>query len=271
MNQSRINSSSLGILIYLIHFLIAGILLFGFSAFGYLKSQNKSLQIILELKENVEFESIDQLVSELKQNNKINPNSVKYISRSEGLKWLSEQSETELLDQDLPNPLSDIIIISRTGNFQNTEDLKILETELKENKWVSKVILPDSENRQFIKYQNITQYLTIGFFLILLIILFLILKIYFKFGYKISEFREQEMNLVGGSYYTSFRKNVISQVFWSNLMIISICIFIYSYFYQNNSEWINYFNWTYLIIVNVAIFVGSMLVTYLATIFKKTN
>jgi len=269
MNQNSNQINSFSLIVNLLLILISGILLIGFLTIGYLKNQNKDLQVILELKENTDFEAIENLILDLKQNPLINSKSIKYISRSEGLQWMTEQSETDLMNKDLPNPLSDIIIFSRNSELNN--DFNKIDAKLKQNSLVAKVIFPIHENDQLAAYQQITQRITGLFLAIALIIFYLALRIYIKLGYKLSKFREHEMNLTEGSYYKVFVKNVYTQVFWSNLMIISICIFIYSYFFQNNSVWLNYFSWTYLIALIAILFVSSMLLTFFATIFKKQN
>ena len=268
MNQNSNQINSFSLIVNLLLILISGILLIGFLTLGYLKNQNKDLQVIIELKENIDYESVENLILNLKQNPLINSNSIKYINRSEGLQWMTEQSETDLMNKDLPNPLSDIIIFSRNPEINNIDFNKI-DAKLKQNSLVAHVIFPIHENDQLVAYQQITQRITGLFLAIALIIFYLALRIYIKLGYKLSKFRENEVNLTEGSYYKVFVKNVYTQVFWSNLMIISIFIFIYSYFFQNNSDWLNYFSWTYLIVLIATIFLSSMLLTFLATIFKK--
>lgn len=268
MNQNSNQINSFSLIVNLLLILISGILLIGFLTLGYLKNQNKDLQVIIELKENIDYESVENLILNLKQNPLINSNSIKYMNRSEGLQWMTEQSETDLMNKDLPNPLSDIIIFSRNPEINNIDFNKI-DAKLKQNSLVANVIFPIHENDQLVAYQQITQRITGLFLAIALIIFYLALRIYIKLGYKLSKFRESEMNLTEGSYYKVFVKNVYTQVFWSNLMIISIFIFIYSYFFQNNSDWLNYFSWTYLIVLIATIFLSSMLLTFLATIFKK--
>lgn len=261
------NNGALSIAVGIILTLIASLLMAGFGGWGYLAVQNKAMQLIVELNDQVDFAEIELMMTDLKQNPSIVPKSVRYISRNEGMQWLSSQSETDLIDQDLPNPLKDIIVLQRNEIAVGSEQLETLVRSIKAQNIVAKVIVPSDKIAQINALQKYLGY-GLGVLLLLLFTLFYqLLRIYFKSGYELNQLHKEQPTY--HLYAAAVKKNGLNQVFWSNLMVISFCIFAFSYFFQNDSVVVEYYTWRFLIATILILFLGSMLLTLLAAVRNK--
>ncbi len=263
MNSSQVNNGALSIAVGISLTLIAAVLMTGLGSWGYLDAQNKALQLIVEINDQVDFSEVDLVLSQLKQNPSILAKSVKYISRNDGMQWLSQQAETNLIDQDLPNPLKDIIVLQRTGNAVGADQLSALVQSIKSHQIVSQVIVPSDKIRQLSALQNYVSYAVTAICLLLFVLFYQIVRMYFRSGFELNKLHQDQPTY--HLYQAAVKKNGLNQVFWSNLMVISLCIFAFSYFFQNDSVVVEYFTWKFLISTILILFLGSLLLSFVAS------
>ena len=100
-----------------------GAVLFMFGLFGlitlhsdsFMQSLKEEFEIIVELNPKASEKQIEHLIDKLEQEEGILQGSVKFTSKEEGLALLSEDLGPELLDIEMPNPLTDIISFRMDG------------------------------------------------------------------------------------------------------------------------------------------------------------
>ncbi len=75
----------------------------------FLDQVKEDFQMVIELAPETTEKEREEVVAKLKQEEGVESASITFISKEEGLKELSEDLGSEIIDLDLPNPLSDVI------------------------------------------------------------------------------------------------------------------------------------------------------------------
>ncbi len=69
----------------------------------------EDFEMVAELSGQVSSEEIDQLTTAFREDELVMDGSISYVSKEDGLKDLSKELGSEILEADMPNPLSDVI------------------------------------------------------------------------------------------------------------------------------------------------------------------
>jgi cell division transport system permease protein len=117
-------------LVLLIIGLYGVLLLFGREAVNSVK---ENLEIIVELSPiTSEVQQVD-IQQMLKKQHYLKSQTLKFISKEEGLKKLKNQFGDDLIDFDFDNPLFDIFIFNVTRDYAQSDSLKQIKLALLEN------------------------------------------------------------------------------------------------------------------------------------------
>lgn len=76
---------------------------------AFMNALKEDFEIIVELNPKVNDKQIEQLKSDLAREDGVLKTSISYVSKEEGLRSLSDELGPQLLEIDMPNPLSDVI------------------------------------------------------------------------------------------------------------------------------------------------------------------
>lgn len=117
------------------------LLLFGRQAMDTLK---ENLEIIVELAPNSTKENHQTLTTYLENQDYTKSNSVRFISKEEGLKKLEKEFGEDLITFDFDNPLYDVMTFHVNTQFAQSDKLKAIKLELLENKTIQDVHYQDA-------------------------------------------------------------------------------------------------------------------------------
>lgn len=117
-------------LVLLIIGLYGVLLVFGREAVNSVK---ENLEVIVELTATATETETATFKDFLKGEHYIKPETLKFISKEEGLKKLEKQFGDDLIDFDFDNPLFDIFIFNVQRNYAQSDSLKEIKLKILEN------------------------------------------------------------------------------------------------------------------------------------------
>jgi cell division transport system permease protein len=127
-------------LVLLIIGLYGVLLLFGREAVNSVK---ENLEIIIELNATASEAEQAEVKQLLKKQIYFKPQTLKFISKEEGLKKLENQFGDDLIDFDFDNPLFDIFIFNVKRDYAQSDSLKQIKLAILENKIIQDVHYQD--------------------------------------------------------------------------------------------------------------------------------
>ncbi len=161
------------------------------------KIVNEKTPFIIELKDSLDKNRINALISEFKDKEYVI--DTKYISKDDGLKLLSKELGDDLLLEDEVNPLKDIIRIKLRNSFIVEGSVPGLIQELESDKSIEKCTF-EKESVDALK-SNLKSLNSIFLFLGIVFILISFILIYnnLKFILHADRFTIKTMELIGAS------------------------------------------------------------------------
>ena len=187
------------------------------------KEMRESLDIIVELKNEVGTEAIDQLNLFIKESDFLKPGSFEFISKERGAKILEEEFGKEFILLSLPNPLYDIITFNVQASFMEEEKLKALAKEVERYEAVNQVYYEPSLFTTIAdNFQKITLSLAI-LSLILIVVVIVLIRNTVKLALYANRFLVKNMQLVGASW--SFISNpYLRKSIWQGILSALIAL-----------------------------------------------
>ncbi len=104
-----------------------------------INAYKEKIEIIVEVKDETPFSSLDTLKSFLISQQFAKPNSVRFISKEEGIKMMQREFGDDFLKLDLPNPLYDVLIFNLKAEFMHQDSIPAIKSTLLTNPYVSDV------------------------------------------------------------------------------------------------------------------------------------
>ena len=172
----------------------------------------EKLNIIVEIEKQADQASILQLKSKIKKKNFAKAETVKHITKEEGLQLLEEDFGEEFIKLDMINPLFDVITFNAKATYMNEEGLAEIRKDLKANEIIRDVYYQESLVSTLL--ENVEK---LGFIAIAISLFFIFVAIYLihstiKLALYANRFLIKNMELVGASWEFISRPYLIRSV-----------------------------------------------------------
>lgn len=238
----------------------------------YLK---ENVNLTVELDREANKKSVDAILAGVKKIEGIKSTSIDLITKEEGFESIKSEFGDDFLDENFPNPLSDMIVMNLKSDFvekSKVDEIKNQITGL--SKQIKAVYFQDQLFDSAIRNMNLVNWgLTIIGFLILLIAVFLIHNT-IKLALYSNRFLVKTMELVGAKWsfiLTPFvKKSLIYGLICGLIAIVMLALFGYGiYHYYPSIQTIFNLSSTLLIVGGVLLL--GLLVQGLSTAFVVNN
>lgn len=164
------------------------------------KGFKEQIDLIVELREEVNDGQILDLKVYLEGQEYIKEGSVKFTSKEDGFELMKEELGEEFSKLDMPNPLYDIYTFNVQADFMQADSLEAIRKEIKSYEYVSDVFYQDT----FISgiANNIRQmgFIILGLVLFFIAVAFTLIHNTIRLALYSNRFIIKNMELVGASW-----------------------------------------------------------------------
>ena len=98
-----------------------------------IKNYKEQLSLVVELSTTIPNEEVNTILTDLKGNESIISSTVEFISKEDGLKKMIAEMGLDMIDEDMPNPLFDIIQFNCHANAVNSTQIDHIKQKLLED------------------------------------------------------------------------------------------------------------------------------------------
>lgn len=251
--------------------LIVGIygmlLLFGQKALNNVK---ENLEVIVELSPKIKLAERQEIEQNLKEKKYIKTNSIRFISKEDGLVKLEKQFGDELIDLEFENPLLDIFTFHVHNPFAQLDSLKKIKLELLDNNKIQDVHYQSLIVTNLEKNTKKVSWIILIISVLLLIIAVALINNTVRLALNDNRFIIKNMQYVGATenfiIKPYIRKAMINGFLSSILAIAAICSILYLLNQQISDLFIQFFSIDLLIIFIGIILIG-LIISGVSTFF----
>jgi len=195
----------------------------------FLESVKEEFEIIVEINPKATDSQIEKLSKSLAAEKGVLEGSVKYTSKEDGLVNLSEDLGPELLDLDMPNPLTDVISFRMAGEtFEMSRLEEIRDKYSKGHEEVLTVYFQEGLIESVVANLDKVGYFVLGAGLILCLLAMMLIYNAIRLSIYANRFLIRNMELVGASWgfiRRPFLKKSIRHGLWSaTLALVGLAV-----------------------------------------------
>ncbi len=252
-------------LLFLLGFLGLSIL----TGYGLLDYWQQKLQVIVELRDDIEEKDLNSLHLQLETAPFVISKSLNIVTKDEAFDLMKKEFGEEFLSLDVENPLRNIYTFNVQSNFSDVSSLEKIKLSLQENPAVAGVFYEKKNSQNSVK--NMGNFIIYAVFLSILfifVIIFLIQQhIQIRWLSDKNELLQTENRDENLSIYKkeNFARN-IKNSFWSSAIAI-ILLMIHNYWVNQNFNELSAFSDNVLV---VSLFFSLLIISilcYLITTF----
>jgi len=276
MDESRrgkvANSTSLTAILLMVFSGALLLFLIGLYFFIGLHSENivtymkEHTAIVFEIGED--SEDGNALISEMRKDDRLRPESIEYITSDEGLTFMQEELGADLLPDEMENPFSDLIISYVKVAHTDTEELDQLRSDWVKSKGIQDVYFQND----YLQFWDVwkgrifrfTAYATLILLFITVMLIFNTVKLTVFLKKKSIEILE----LVGASWpfiQGPFIRNAIKMGLISALLASIFIAMLLSFVVWQNPFLVDYFNWYYMVLTILVLILFGVVLQYVST------
>ena len=108
------------------------------------RSLKEGIDLIVELEESNGPEARERVTGRLRETPGVRPGTIRFISREEALRDMSEEMGEDLLKLDLPNPLFDVVTFNVRADYLRQDSLATIQADLRALAGVADVYYQES-------------------------------------------------------------------------------------------------------------------------------
>lgn len=192
--------------VYVILSVALVLLLLGFFGLAVIQTQNvvdffkEQVNIMVELKDNVEAADREQLETELRTKNFVKAPTLEYVSKEDGIEMLKESFGDDFIGSDLANPLFDILKFNVQANFVHQDSLSSMRQQLMEKPLVRDVYYEESMVNDVARNIERYGYLALAISIVFVFVAVFLIHNTIRLALYANRFLIKNMQLVGASW-----------------------------------------------------------------------
>lgn len=240
----------------------------------FLDQVKEDFQMVIELAPETTEKEREEVVAKLKQEEGVESASITFISKEEGLKELSEDLGSEIIDLDLPNPLSDVIQFNMYADDLSSQRMGSLKKQYEGLGAVTAMHYQQELVDQLIYNLDRLKLAVMGMGLLLLLLAIVMIHNTIRLAIWANRFLLKSMELVGASWgfirrpflRKSFRHALISgAIALGALAVVGIALM------QEVPSLAQYLEIEHVLTMVLIIFVAGILINVISTWFVLTR
>ena len=166
----------------------------------FLDQMKEDFQLVIELAPETPEKERLSVMKALGQEEGVEATSITFISKEEGLKALSEDLGSEVINLDLPNPLSDVIQFNMLADFMSTQRMANIKKEYEALGSVNALHYQQELIDQLIYNLDRLKFVILGIGILLLILTIILIHNTIRLAIWANRFLLKSMELVGASW-----------------------------------------------------------------------
>lgn len=240
----------------------------------FLDQVKEDFQMVIELAPETTEKEREEVVAKLTQEEGVESASITFISKEEGLKELSEDLGSEIIDLDLPNPLSDVIQFNMYADDLSSQRMGSLKKQYEGLGAVTAMHYQQELVDQLIYNLDRLKLAVMGLGLLLLLLAIVMIHNTIRLAIWANRFLLKSMELVGASWgfirrpflRKSFRHALISgAIALGALAVVGIALM------QEVPSLAQYLEIEHVLTMVLIIFVAGILINVISTWFVLTR
>lgn len=260
--------SIIGVTLVLVLVGFFGVLLL--TADQLIRALKEQVNLIIELKDDIAFESRTAFENRLERFPFVIAGSVEFVSKEEGAKGMKEEFGEDFLTLDMPNPLFDIFTFNVKSSYAHPDSLVRIRSELMDNEVVRDVFY--QKNVAEIIAVNLKKF---GFIALALGLFFSLVAVFLihntiRLALYANRFLIKNMELVGASWEfisRPFLKRSFLHGIYSGLFALIILGFIQFFAMQYLPVVLKPDDWLFFGLMSIGLIVLGTLITTGSTWF----
>ena len=242
------------------------------TGFGLLEYWKQKMQIIVELRDDIQKKDLDALQIHLESAAYVTPNSLNIITKDEAVEMMKQDFGDEFLSLEIENPLRNVYTFNVKPDFTDVSKLEEVKKDLLQNAAVADVFYEKNMSQGIVK--NISKFLwsALG-----LAILFVFIAVYIIRQHTILTWineknaiftaENREAALVESKKNHLWRS--IKNGLWSGAIAVTALMIYNVWFTQNFSELTSFIDNIYVIALFAILLIVSVLCYILTTYFLQ--
>ncbi len=249
-------------------FLVALFAFLTLHAQQFLNQVKEDFQLVIELAPKTTEKEREEVVAKLKNEEGVEPASITFISKEEGLKELSKDLGSEIIDLDLPNPLSDVIQFNMYADHLSSQNMSSIKKEYEGLGAVTTLHYQQELVDQLIYNLDRLKLAVLGVSILLLLLAIVMIHNTIRLAIWANRFLLKSMELVGASWSfirrpflrKSFRHALISgAIALGGLVVVGVALM------QEVPSLAQYLEIEHVLTMVLLIFVAGILINVLST------
>lgn len=242
------------------------------TGFGLLEYWKQKMQIIVELRDDIQEKDLEALQIHLESAEYVNPNSINIITKDEAAEMMKQDFGDEFLTLDIENPLRNVYTFNVKPDFNDASKLEKVKKDLLENAAVADVFYEKNMSQGIVK--NVSKFLwsALG-----LAILFVFVAVFVIRQHTILTWINEKANIFlaenGEQMLAELKKNhfwrSVKNGLWSGSIAVGALMIYNIWFTQNFSELTSFIDNIYIIVLFAFILIVSVLCYTLTTYFLQ--
>jgi cell division transport system permease protein len=242
------------------------------TGFGLTQYWEQKMQIIVELRDDIQENDLDELQNALESSPFVNVNSLDIVTKDDAAALMRNEFGEEFLTAEIENPLRNVFIFNLNQGYNDEANLDKIKQSLLQYKAVAEVDYEKNRSQNVINDLKKLRFLGILFFLMLLFILIYVVRQHTLSAWQadkttIWEQEDRETALIIAKKETLGRN--LKNSFWATAIAITWLIGYNYWFNSNFPDFTSFINNNWVVGLFVFILVTTLLLTYLVTFFLQ--
>ncbi len=242
------------------------------TGFGLLEYWKQKMQVIVELRDDIQEKDLTTLQIYLETAEYVNPNSINIITKDEAAEMMKQDFGDEFLTLDIENPLRNVYTFNIKSDFNEAEKLEEIKNDLLKNAAVADVFYEKNMSQGIVK--NLSKFLwsALGLSVLFVLIAVFIIRQHViltwtneKVTIFLAENSEEALVELKKRHFWRSIKNGL----WSGVGAVAVLMIYNLWFTQNFSELTSFIDNIYVILLFVFILIISVLCYTLTTYFLQ--
>ena len=242
------------------------------TGFGLLEYWKQKMQVIVELRDDIQEKDLTTLQIYLETAEYVNPNSINIITKDEAAEMMKQDFGDEFLTLDIENPLRNVYTFNIKSDFNEAAKLEEIKNDLLKNAAVADVFYEKNMSQGIVK--NLSKFLwsALGLSVLFVLIAVFIIRQHViltwtneKVNIFLAENREESLVELKKKHFWRSIKNGL----WSGVGAVAALMIYNLWFTQNFSELTSFIDNIYVILLFVFILIVSVLCYTLTTYFLQ--
>jgi cell division transport system permease protein len=242
------------------------------TGFGLLEYWKQKMQIIVELRDDIQEKDLGTLQIQLETAEYVNPNSINIITKDEAAGMMKQDFGDEFLTLDIENPLRNVYTFNVKPDFNDASKLEQIKSDLLKNAAVADVFYEKNMSQGIVK--NLSKFLwsALGLAVLFVFIAVFIIRQHIvltwtneKVNIFLAENSEEALAELKKSHFWRSIKNGL----WSGAIAVTALMIYNLWFTQNFSELTSFIDNIFVIALFVFILIISVLCYTSTTYFLQ--